>query len=86
MALQSEVASKASDSFSALTNIDFDFGHIVTEDGKIPLTQSTYSSLLQNKDRKVRERSYKKFYRVFDSHKHVLTNLYDASVKQDIFR
>jgi len=86
MALQSEVASKASDSFSALTNIDFNFGHIVTEDGKIPLTQSTFGSLLQNKDRKVRERSYKKFYRVFDSHKHVLTNLYDASVKQDIFR
>ena len=86
MALQGEVAAKAHEAFGALTNVDFDFGHVETKDGKVPLTQSTYAYLLQQDDRKLRERTYRKFYGVFDRHKNVLTHLYDASVKQDIFR
>ncbi|MFA7017898.1 MAG: oligoendopeptidase F [Sphaerochaetaceae bacterium] len=86
MALQSEVGGKAQEAFNALTNVDFEFGHIQTKEGKIPLTQSTYGYLLQHADRGVRERTYRKFYRVFDKHKHTIATLYDASVKQDIFR
>lgn len=86
MALQGEVANKAHETFGALTNVDFNFGSIRTAEGLVPLTQSTYGYLLQNPDRKVRERTYRKFYRVFEGHKNVLANLYDASVKQDLFR
>ncbi len=86
MALQSEVGGKAQEAFNALTNVDFEFGHIQTKEGRIPLTQSTYGYLLQNPDRGVRERTYRKFYRVFNKHKHTIATLYDASVKQDIFR
>ena len=86
IALQSEIGSKSQEAFNSLTNVDFDFGYIQTEEGRIPLTQSTYGYLLQNRDRKIRERSYKKFYRVFDQHKHTLALLYEASVKQDIFK
>ncbi|MFA7643505.1 MAG: oligoendopeptidase F [Sphaerochaetaceae bacterium] len=86
MALQSEVGGKAQEAFGALTNVDFDFGHVITPEGKVPLTHSTYAYLLQHSDRSVRERAFRKYYRTFEHHKNVLTNLYDASVKQDIFR
>ena len=86
MALQREIGGKAQEVFGVLTNVDLDFGHIITNEGKIPLTQGTYAYLLQNPDRKVRERTYRKFYGVFDSHKQTLASLYDTSVKQDLFR
>ncbi|NLA92394.1 MAG: oligoendopeptidase F family protein, partial [Spirochaetales bacterium] len=85
LALQGEVGRKSQEAFHSLTNVDFDFGSIMTDEGRIPLTQSTFGYLLQHKDRKVRERAYRKFYRVFDQHKHTLAVLYEASVKQDIF-
>ncbi|NLA91950.1 MAG: oligoendopeptidase F family protein, partial [Spirochaetales bacterium] len=85
LALQGEVGRKSQEAFHSLTNVDFDFGSIITDEGRIPLTQSTFGYLLQHKDRKVRERAYRKFYRVFDQHKHTLAVLYEASVKQDIF-
>ena len=86
LALQGEVGAKAQETFGALTNVDFAFGHIETPEGRIPLTQSTYGYLMQHHDRKVRERAYRKFYRVFHDHRYTLASLYDASVKQDIFR
>ena len=45
MALQSEVGGKAQEAFGALTNVDFDFGHVITPEGKVPLTHSTYAYL-----------------------------------------
>lgn len=86
MALQGEVGGKAQEVFGALTNVDLDFGHIITDEGRIPLTQSTYGYLMQHPDRKIRERTYRKFYRVFDKHKNTIATLYDTSVKQDLFR
>lgn len=86
MALQSEVASGAHDSFSALTNIDLDFGTITTEEGEIPLSQSTYSLFMQHPDQKIREKAYTQFYAVFKSHENTLASLYNTSVKQNIFR
>jgi len=86
MALQSEIGSKAQETFSSLTNVDFDFGSVKTAEGEIPLSQSTFGLLMQNSDQKVRKEAYEKFYTVFESHKHTLASLYDTSVKQDIFR
>jgi oligoendopeptidase F len=86
LALQGEIGAKAQETFGALTNVDFSFGHIDTPEGRIPLTQSTYGYLMQHRDRQVRERAYRKFYKVFHSHRYTLASLYDASVKQDIFR
>lgn len=85
MALQSEVGDAAQGTFSALTNVDFDFGVVKTPEGDLPLTQSTYSSFMQNRDRQLRKTAYAQFYKTYDSHKHTIANLYDASVKQDIF-
>ncbi len=86
MALQSEVGSGASETFSALTNIDFDFGSIKTEEGEIPLSQSTYSLFMQHSDQNIREKAFTQFYNTFKSHENTLASLYNTSVKQDIFR
>ncbi len=86
MALQSEVGHKASDTFSALTNIDFDFGKIKTEEGTIPLSQSTYSLFMQNPDQSIRKKAYIQFYKTFKNHENSLASLYETSIKQDLFR
>jgi len=86
MALHGEVGSVPRDTFSALTNIDMDFGSIATADGDMPLTQSTYSAFLMNPDRNLRKQAYTQFYGVFDSHKQTLAKLFEGGVKNDIFR
>jgi oligoendopeptidase F len=85
LAKQAEFAQTAQKAFSALTNADLDFGTIKTSDGEIPLTNSTYSVVLLDKDRSVREKGYKQFYKAFDQHKNTLSELYHGSVQKDIF-
>ncbi|MDD5076565.1 MAG: oligoendopeptidase F, partial [Sphaerochaetaceae bacterium] len=75
----------AQNTFGALTNVDFDFGTITTLDGEMPLTQSTFSSFMQNRNRELRKKAYVQFYDVYDKHKNAIASLYEASVKQDIF-
>ncbi|MFA6764262.1 MAG: oligoendopeptidase F [Spirochaetales bacterium] len=85
LALQGEVGDAAQNTFGALTNVDFDFGTITTLDGEMPLTQSTFSSFMQNRNRELRKKAYVQFYGVYDKHKNAIASLYEASVKQDIF-
>lgn len=85
LAQQAEFASTAQKTFSALTNADMEFGTIKTSNGEIPLTQSTYSMVLLDKDRSVREKGFKQFYSVFETHKNTLAELYQGSVQRDIF-
>ncbi len=81
LAKQDELQDTCRTTFSVLTNIDMDFGKI---DGK-DLSQSTYGSFLQNRDRSVRERAYKQFYETYRKHEQTIAALYSGSVKQDIF-
>jgi oligoendopeptidase F len=85
LAMQAEAKQAPERAFSALTNVDFDFGTISTPEGERPLSQSTFGSLMQHKERDVRERTYRSFYGLFEQHKHTLATLYDGSVQQDIY-
>jgi len=80
LAKQLESTQVPSRAFSALTNVDMDFGSVKTSDGEKPLTQSTYSTFLLDKDRSVRESAFRAMYRVFDAHKNSLTQLYVGAV------
>jgi oligoendopeptidase F len=86
LALQAEEAQTAQETFSVLTNVDIDFGEVDTPEGKRKLSQSTFSSLLQNPDRDVRRRSYLQFYGAYESHKTTLAQLYAGSCKLDKYR
>jgi oligoendopeptidase F len=85
LAMQGEAKQTPQKVFSSLTNVDMDFGSIETPEGTRPLSQSTFGSLMIHPDRRVREETYRSFYRVFDGHKHSLADLYAGSVQQDIY-
>jgi oligoendopeptidase F len=85
LALQSEAKQAPRKAFSALTNVDFDFGSIDTPEGAKPLSQSTFSSFLIHPERDVRQRAYERFYEVYRGHQHGLAALYEGSVQQDIY-
>jgi oligoendopeptidase F len=84
IALYSEGEGAINDTFSVLTNVDFNFGFIETPDGKRPLSQSTFSVFMENNDRNIRSQAYKMFYDCYDAHKTTLASLYSGSVKQDV--
>ena len=85
LAMQAEAKQTPEQAFSALTNVDFDFGTIQTPEGERPLSQSTYGSLMQHRSREVREKTYRTFFGEFEQHKHTLASLYAGSVQQDIY-
>lgn len=86
LAQQQEFAHTAQKAFSALTNADLDFGTVKTSQGEMPLTNSTYGVIMLDRDRAVREKAYKQFYKEFDKHKNTLSELYHGSVQQDVFK
>ena len=81
LAAQMEVGSKPSKIFSDLTNVDFKFGEI---NGK-PLTQSTFTVFLKSEDEEIRKQAYLQLYNVYKDHQYTLANVYETSIKQDIF-
>jgi len=83
LAKQMESVQVPSKAFGALTDADMDFGKVKTPEGEVTLTQSSYSSLLLNKDRSIREDAYRKFYAGFEGHKNTLATLYSGSVLRD---
>lgn len=86
LALQAETNRIAQETFGILTNVDFDFGRIRTDEGLLPLSQSTYAAFIRNRDREVRRKAYLKFYGVYDRHKTSLASLYAGSVKLDKYQ
>ena len=85
LSLQSESAQTAQNTFSLLSNVDMEFGSVNDGTQEIPLTQSTFSLLIRNNDRKVRQQAYKQFYATFEKHKNTLASLYAGSVNTDVF-
>ena len=86
VALQAETNHIAQETFGILTNVDFDFGKLRTDEGLLPLSQSTFSAFMRNRDRNTRKKAYLKFYGVYDRHKTTLASLYAGSVKLDKYQ
>jgi oligoendopeptidase F len=74
------------ETFSQLTNVDMNFGTIRDDRGNdVELTQSSFSSLLQRPDRKVRKKAFDAFYAEFSDHRYTLACALSSSVKADVF-
>lgn len=86
MAMQLEQNQTSRKAFSALTDVDLNFGDIETSEGVQPLSQSTFSQFMINPDRKLRKVAYNQFYHHFDQHKNTLATLYTGSVQLDIYQ
>ncbi len=86
LAMQSEVAQTAQETFSILTNVDLDFGTVETAEGPVALSQSTFASFMRMPDREVRKRAYNQFYSRYEAHQNTLASLYAGSVKLDKYQ
>lgn len=87
MSLQMQSAQTADSAFSMLTNVDLNknFGTINVDGKELPLTQSTFSTLIKNQNRDIREKTYKQFYGKFEEYQNTIAALYAGSVNQDVF-
>ncbi len=84
LALLQESAGTPSKAFSALTNTDLELGTVETPEGAVPLTQGTWSKLMEHPDREVRKKAYKQFYAGFAAHQRTIAALYAGNVNQDV--
>ncbi len=83
--LSSESLQTAQNTFSLLENVDLQFEDIKKGFKKLPLTQSTFSLYIRDKNRKIREQAYKKFYKGFLDHQNTIAGLYAGNVNADVF-
>ncbi len=74
------------ETFSQLTNVDMKFGSLRDERGEErPLSQSSFSSFLVNRDPEVRRRAFHQFYAEFKDHEFTLASGLAHSVRTDVF-
>ena len=86
LALGSAAIRGHGETFSQLTNVDMKFG--VLKDGsgnERELTQSSFSSFLQQRDPAVRKTAFHQFYREFSDHEFTLAASLASSVRADVF-
>jgi oligoendopeptidase F len=86
MALGSAALRGHSETFSQLTNVDMRFGSLNDDKGRErELTQSSFSSFLQQSDPAVRKAAFHQFYKEFSEHKFTLSASLASSVRADVF-
>jgi len=85
LSLSTEALQTSGNTFSLLENVDLEFESVKVKGRKVPLTQSTFSVLIRNPNRKVREESYKNFYKSFVKHENTIASLYAGNVNADVF-
>ena len=86
LAMQEEANQTAHKSFSALTDVDMEFGTIETPDGERPLSQATYNIFLLSSSRELRAQAFKQFMSQYDRHRNTLASLYAGSVQLDVYK
>ncbi len=86
LAMQEEANQTAQKTFSALTDVDMEFGTIRTAEGERPLSQATYNVFLLHPDRAIRETAFKQFMGVYEAHRNTLASLYAGSVHLDVYQ
>ncbi len=81
LSLNAEAGSAASNAFHDLNDVDMKFEDVRGE----KLTHASFASFIRNEDETIREEAYRKYYKSFEEHQHVIARLYAGSVAQDIF-
>ncbi len=86
LALGSSAMRGHSETFSQLTNVDMKFGMLKDAEGnERELTQSSFSSFLQQVDPAVRKAAFHQFYSEFSDHKFSLAAGLANSIRADVF-
>lgn len=86
LALGSSAMRGHQETFSQLTNVDMRFGFLRDESGnERELTQSSFSSFLQQRNPEVRRQAFHKFYAEFKDHQFTLASSLGSSIRADVF-
>jgi oligoendopeptidase F len=86
LALGSSALRGYQETFSQLTNVDMKFGFVRDRSGEErQLTQSSFSSFLQQRDPDVRREAFHKFYAEFKDHQFTLASSLSSSIRGDVF-
>ena len=82
-----EIAGAPGDIADNLMDADMVFDPITTKDGEtIDVTGANYILLQSNKDRDIREKAFKSFYKGYKQHINTFTATYSSNVKADAFQ
>jgi oligoendopeptidase F len=86
MALSARIQTTASGAFSALSNVDLDFGSITDKDGKEhPLTQGNFSTFLKSKDRVLRIHAFERLHQKYLQFENTIAELIHGQVQSHLF-
>jgi oligoendopeptidase F len=86
LALGSSAMRGHQETFSQLTNVDMKFGFVRDGSGnERELTQSSFSSFLQQRDPEVRRGAFHRFYSEFKDHQFTLASSLGSSIRADVF-
>jgi oligoendopeptidase F len=86
LALGSSAIRGHQETFSQLTNVDMKFGFVLDESGtERELTQSSFSSFLQQRNPDVRREAFHRFYAEFKDHQFTLASSLANSIRADVF-
>lgn len=83
LARVSEIGATPQNTFAMLNNVDLQFPNLTNAKGeKVPLTHGTYISLMENKDRSLREKAFTSLYETYSQYKNTIASLFSANIKQ----
>lgn len=82
----SQLFSGPEDIFSALDNVDLEYGEVQNANGEmVKLTSGSYISIMEDHDRSYRQRGFEKYYQAYQSHIHTYAQTLNLAVKQHAF-
>lgn len=83
LASLSEVLDAPDEIFSALNDVDLEFGQIEDENGNtVALTHGNFNKMLESDDREVRKNAYYTFYERYRDHNNTISTAYNYNVKK----
>lgn len=83
LASLSEVLDAPDEIFSALNDVDLEFGQVEDENGKtVVLTHGNFNKMLESDDREVRKNAYYTFYERYRDHNNTISTAYNYNVKK----
>ena len=75
----------ASNTYEALTDSDMTFGEItLSDDKKVEMTDSNYSTYIKDKDRNVRKQAFNLMYNTYSNFKNTITRTYVGDIDASI--
>ena len=78
----SEIISAPKNTYDMLTNVEFQFGNLINENGEeVELTDSNYTLYLKSQNQNVRKQAFNLMYKKYSEFINTITEMYIANVK-----